>query len=238
MKKQKRMKMGIGMVLAIFTIGLVFMSYTSAIAADETWVAQGLVDRARITFNDFMHDPNFVWLHENINQAKAILIFPEVIKGGFIVGGSGGTGVLLVRDEKTGSWSDPAFYTLGAGGFGPQIGAEESEVIMVATSQKAIDALLSSSFEMGGDVSFAFGPVGQGAKATVTVPEVNADFVSFAKSKGLYAGINLGGSDIYVRNNLNTAYYHKAVTPADIIVKKDVSNRGATELQEALKNAA
>ncbi len=237
MEKQKRSKIGIGIVLAIFTIGLPFMSYTSAIAADENWVAQGLVDKARITLNDFMRDPKFVWLHENINQAKAILIFPEVIKGGFIVGGAGGTGVLLVRDEKTGTWSDPAFYTLGAGGFGPQIGAEESEVVMVATSQKAIDALLSSSFEMGGDVSFALGPLGEGAKATVTIPEVAADFVSFSKTKGLYAGINLGGSDIYVRDNLNAAYYHKTVTPADIIVKKVVSNKGAAELQEALKKA-
>ena len=102
-KRQKRVNVGM-MILAFLAMGILFASYSAAIAKDRDAV-QGLVDKARITFNDFMHDSNYVWLHENIDHAKGILIFPQVIKGGFIWGGSGGTGVLMVRDERTGPGS-------------------------------------------------------------------------------------------------------------------------------------
>ncbi len=234
-KKQHRLSIKI-MILAIFAVGVLFAFHTPAIAADRDQV-QGLVDRARVTFNDFMRDSNFTWLHDNLRNAKGVLIFPQVIKGGFIWGGSGGTGVLLVRDEKTGNWSEPAFYTIGSVTFGLQIGGQASEVVMLAMTQKAIDSLLSSSFKLGGDVSVALGPFGAGAKASADIPSVTADFLSFARSKGLYAGLNLEGSIVSVRDSLNSAYCGKDVRPADIIVKKDCSNRGSDELQRTLRKA-
>jgi len=221
-------------MVSALLVGILFTSYTSAVAADREQ-GQALVDRARITFSEFMRDPYYSWLHENLNNAKGVLIFPQVIKGGFIFGGSGGTGVLLVRNEKTWNWSEPAFYTIGSVTFGLQIGGEATEVIMLAMTQKAIDSLLSSSFKLGGDASIALGPVGGGAKASADIPSVTADFLSFAKSKGLYAGLNLEGAVVAVRDSLNDAYYGKDVRPADIIVKMDVSNRGAAELREALR---
>jgi len=154
------------------------------------------------------------------------------------MGGSGGTGVLLVRDQRTGNWSEPAFYTIGSVTFGLQIGGEAAEVVMLAMSQKAIDSVLSSSVKLGGDVSIALGPVGGGAKANAGVPNVTADFVSFAKAKGLYAGLNLEGSIVGVRDSLNKAYYGRNVRPADIIVRHAVSNRGSDELRAALRRAA
>lgn len=235
-KRQKRLNVGM-MILAFLATGILLASYTPATAKDREQV-QGLVDKARITFNDFMHDPNYIWLHENLDHAKGVLIFPEVIKGGFIWGGSGGTGVLLVRDQRTGNWSEPAFYTIGSVTFGLQIGGEAAEVVMLAMSQKAIDSVLSSSVKLGGDVSIALGPVGGGAKANAGVPNVTADFVSFAKAKGLYAGLNLEGSIVGVRGSLNKAYYGRNVRPADIIVRHAVSNRGSDELRAALRRAA
>jgi len=235
-EKKKRGVNFATMVLAILAVGVLFASYTPAIAADRDQV-QGLVDRARITLNDFMRDPNYTWLRENLDHAKGVLIFPQIIKGGFIWGGSGGTGVLLVRDEKTGNWSEPAFYTIGSVTFGLQIGGEASEVIMLAMTRKAIDSLLSSSFKLGGDVSIALGPLGAGAKANADIPNVTADFLSFVKSKGLYAGLNLEGSVVAVRNSLNKAYYGKDVSPVDIIVKKEVSNKGSAELRAMLRKA-
>jgi lipid-binding SYLF domain-containing protein len=218
-------------------MGILLVSFTPATAKDRDQV-QGLVDKARITFNDFMHDSNYAWLHENIDHAKGVLIFPQVIKGGFIWGGSGGTGVFLARDGRTGSWSEPAFYTIGSVTFGLQIGGEAAEVVMLAMTQKAVDSVLSSSVKLGGDVSVALGPVGGGAKANAGIPNVTADFVSFAKAKGLYAGLNLEGSVVAVRDGLNKAYYGRDVRPADIIVRHAVSNRGADELRAALKRAA
>ena len=218
-------------MMVIFLIAASMAMVTSAKATDAT-DAQGLVDKARITFTEFIGDNNYWWLRDHLKDAKGILIYPQVLKGGFILGGSGGTGVLAVKDEKTGGWGQPAFYTIGSVTFGLQIGGEASQIVVMAMSQKAIDSLLSSSFKFGGDVSVALGPVGGGAKENIT-----ADFISFAKSKGLYAGINLEGSVVNVRDSLNNAYYDKKVTPVDIIIKNEVSNDGSKELRETLKKA-
>ena len=231
--KQRRVNVGI-VVLAILAVGLLFLSNASANAAIN-YKAQGLVDKARVSLKDFMQDSTYSWLHENLDRAKGVLIFPQIIKGGFIWGGSGGTGVLLVRDEETGNWGEPAFYTIGSVTFGLQIGGEASEVVVLAMTQKAIDSLLSSSFKLGGDASIALGPIGGGAKANADIPSVTGDFLSFVKSKGLYAGLNLEGSVIAVRDSLNKAYYGRDVRPADIIVKQDVSNSKSAELRETLK---
>ncbi|RPJ09612.1 MAG: hypothetical protein EHM36_04150, partial [Deltaproteobacteria bacterium] len=92
------------MVLAILAAGVFFLSFTSAIATDDMAAVQGIVDRARVTLKEFVQDSNYTWLHNNLDHAKGVLVFPQLIKGGFIFGGSGGTGVFLVRDEKTGEW--------------------------------------------------------------------------------------------------------------------------------------
>ena len=95
-----------------------------------------------------------------------------------------------------------------------------------------MDSLLTSNFKLGGDASVALGPVGGGAKADITT-----DFLSFSKSKGLYAGVNLDGSYVSVRDSLNKAYYGRDVSPVAIIVKQSVSNKGAVPLREELKKA-
>ena len=208
---------------------LLIVAAPGAMAADKE-DAQGIVDKARVTFGDFMRDDHYKWMRDHLKDAKGVLIYPQVLKAGFILGGSGGTGVLLSRDGKTGAWSNPAFYTMGSVSFGLQIGGESAEVILLVMSQKGMDSLLTSKFKLGGDASIALGPVGGGAKGDITT-----DFLSFAKSKGLYAGLNLDGSYIDVRESLNKAYYDKAVTPAEIIVKQSVSNTGAVPLREELK---
>jgi lipid-binding SYLF domain-containing protein len=210
---------------------LLIAAAPGAMAADKE-DAQGIVDKARVTLSSFMRDKDYGWLRENIKNAKGVLIYPQVLKAGFVFGGSGGTGVLLTRDSKTGEWSDPAFYTLGSVSFGLQIGGEAAEVVLLVMSQKGVDSLLTSKFKLGGDTSIALGPVGAGAKANIT-----ADFISFAKSKGLYAGLNLDGSYLDVRESLNKAYYGEAATPVDITVKRSVSNKGAAPLIEELKKA-
>jgi len=210
---------------------LLVFAAPGAMAADQE-DAQGIVDKARVTFGDFMRDDHYKWMRDHLKDAKGVLIYPQVLKAGFILGGSGGTGVLLSRDGKTGAWSNPAFYTMGSVSFGLQIGGESAEVVLLVMSQKGMDSLLTSKFKLGGDASIALGPVGGGAKGDITT-----DFLSFAKSKGLYAGLNLDGSYIDVRESLNKAYYGMAVTPADIIVKHSVSNKGAVPLREELKKA-
>lgn len=221
----------------VFMVTILFGSSITVLAADKA-EAQALIDKSKGTITDLMSDEAFSWLHGYLKTAKAVLIFPQVLKGGFFLGGSGGTGVLLVHNEATGTWSDPSFYTVGSVTFGLQIGAEAAEVVMVATNEKALDSLLTSTVKLGGDASIAIGPFGGGAKGAVTVPEVMADFVSFTRAKGIYAGLNLEGSVLQVRDGLNSAYYGKKVTPKDIIVMKAVGNSGANELRAALKRAS
>jgi lipid-binding SYLF domain-containing protein len=218
------------MVLGFFSL-MVPLLAPGAVAA-ETTEQQILVDKALITFQEFMRDENMAWIQENLSSCKGIIIVPSLLKGGFILGGSGGNGVLLVRDEKTGQWTQPGFYTIGSVTFGLQIGGEAAQVIMVVRSQGALDSLYSSSVKLGGDTSISAGPVGGGAKGAVT-----ANIVSFGKSKGAYAGLNLEGAVLSVRDSWNEAYYGKPVRPTDIFVKKSVSNPGSAELRKAIAGA-
>jgi len=233
MEKKRTGSVGIR-VFAFATIlaaMLLVAAASGAMAADEE-DAQGIVDKARVAFGGFLRDDNYSWMRDHMKDAKGVLIYPQVLKAGYILGGSGGTGVLLARDGKTGEWSNPAFYTMGSVSFGLQIGGESAAVVLLVMSQKGMDSLLASKFKLGGDASVALGPVGGGAKSDIT-----ADFLSFSKSQGLYAGINLDGSYVSVRDSLNKAYYGKDVSPVDIIVKQSVGNKGAIPLREELKKA-
>lgn len=218
--------------IGILVLFILLLATALPVRADNQ-EAQIIVDRATTTLKDFMSDKNFTWLQEKMSAAKAVLIFPQVLKAGFILGGSGGTGVLLVRDEASGAWSEPAFYTIGSASFGLQAGAESAQVMMLIRSKSAVDRLYTSSVKLGGDTSIALGPVGAGAKGNIT-----ADIVSFTMSKGVYAGINLEGSVLDVRESLNSSYYGKKVRPVEIIVEKKVSNPGADVLRAALKKAS
>ena len=140
--------------VAILAMNLGFTSTPSAIASDAN-EAEGVVDNARVTLKDLIGDKNFTWFHENVKNAKGLLIFPQILKAGYIIGGSGGTGVLVVRDEKTGDWSQPVFYTIGSASIGLQIGAESAQTIMMVMSKKAVHSLYKSSVKVGGDTSFA-----------------------------------------------------------------------------------
>jgi lipid-binding SYLF domain-containing protein len=229
---KKRGGISVKILFVAVTITLV-AGFALPAAAAGTVEQQGLVDKARATFSIFMNDENFPWLHENLNRSKGLLIIPSLLKGGFFLGGSGGSGVLVVRDEETGQWSQPGFYTIGSVTFGLQIGGEAAEVIMVARTRKALDALYKSSFKLGGDTSIAIGPVGIGAKSNIV-----ADLVSFARSKGAYAGVSLEGAVVATRGKWNRAYYGREVRPVDIFVTRSVSNPGSSDLRATLARAS
>ena len=154
------------------------------------------------------------------------------MKAGFVLGGSGGNGVLLGRDEKTGKWSYPAFFTMGSATFGFAAGIEKSEVILMIMSNKGMDSMLSTSFKLGVDVSVAVGPVGAGAKAQM------ADVIDFSRAKGIYGGVNLEGAVISTRDAMNSAYYGKPVRTVDIIVKRSVHNKKANSLVAEVRKVA
>lgn len=195
--------------------------------------AQVTVDRAKATVTAFAADSKMEWLTGNISNAKAIMVLPSSLQGGFIFGGSGGNGVLLARGSWVDGWSYPAFYTMGSVSFGLQIGGQVSEIVLMIMTDRGIDRLLTSTFKLGGDVSVAAGPVGAQAKAQTV------DVLAFARTKGLYGGINIEGAVIKIRNGWNEAYYQTpGVRPRDILVSRSVSNPGANELRRSLADLA
>ena len=200
--------------------------------AEKPIKQQLLVDQARITFESFMIDQNMAWFRDHMHEAKGFLIIPELLQGAFFVGGSGGRGVLVVKDQATGDWSQPVFYTLGSGSLGIQFGVEKSEIIMAVFTQKGLDRLYSYSCKLGGDASIAVGPVGGGAKY-----DVITDFVSFVRSKGAFAGVSLEGGVVKANDDWNELYYGKKVSPIGIVKHKLVSNPGSAELLNTIRDS-
>jgi len=236
MKSNLEKLSGIIFIFVIITaIAGFFTGSTEAADTTEKAKAHVLVDQAVITVEEFMEDPSMEWLQKNLKDAKGLLIVPGLLKAGFWLGGSGGNGVLLVRNEKTGKWSQPAFFSMGSVSFGPQIGANESQVIMMITSERGVEKLYTSSVKLGGDASVAVGPIGGGAGAATNIV---TDFISFSRAKGAYAGMALEGSVIKTNDEMNESYYGKPVSPIDIVIKHAVSNSGSEKLRNVVAKAA
>ncbi len=201
-----------------------------AALADDAADAQALVDKARITVDAFLGDPEMAPMRDLMRRAKGVLVVPQLLKAGFIIGGEGGSGVLLTRGQD---WSAPAFYTMGAGSIGLQIGAQTSEVVLIFMTERAVDAVLHNKIKLGADASVAAGPVGAGVEAATTT-NLRNDVYSYSRNKGLFAGASFEGAVIQARDALNRAYYGQTVTPTQILIDRAVTNRGADPLRAAL----
>jgi len=201
----------------------------AALPALAQTTPQKVVTDAQTTLSNFMRDPDQTWIHDNIGRAKALLIVPQIVKAGFIFGGSGGQGVLVARNGK--SWVGPAFYDLATASVGFQAGVEVSEAIIVVMTDKGLNSLMATTFKVGGDASIAAGPVGAGAKSTVT-----ADLVSFTRSKGVYGGVNLDGTVVHANTKWNGEFYGggKEILPPDILVRHTYKSAKATPLLTAV----
>lgn len=196
--------------------------------ASDYGKADELVAKSTAVFKSFMADPNMGWFHANVHKARGIFIVPQMLRGGFIVGGSGGSGVLLSQNLKTAQWSYPAFYTMGSVSIGLQIGADSSEIVLMVMTDKGLDAMLSTEFKLGADAAVAAGPIGKSAKAQT------ADILAFGRSKGAFGGVSIEGAVISPRDTWNQQYYKKPVRPVDILMKRNVTNPDAGKLRQAL----
>lgn len=191
--------------------------------------AEALVLKSNAVFRSFMNDPNLVWFHEYVDRAKGIMIVPQMLRGGFILGGAGGSGALLAR-SRNGSWTAPAFYTIGSLSIGLQVGADASELILLVMTEEGLNALLSTELKLGADLSVAAGPVGQNTKVQT------ADVLVFGRSKGVFGGVSVEGAILAPRYDWNRAYYYatELISPMDILIRRTVNNQQADALRQAL----
>lgn len=195
--------------------------------------AQLLIDRARIVVDEFRGDGNFGQLPVYLQNAYGVLIFPDLLKAGFIIGAEYGEGVLLARAIRTGEWSDPAFVRLIGGSLGLQIGGKASDMIVTIMNEAAVGKIVTSQFKLGTDASIAAGPLGAGVGAATTT-QFGEDLYTFQRGRGLFGGLALDGAGILARDEWNRAYYGQPVTPLQIVRERTVTNAGALPLKEAL----
>lgn len=191
---------------------------------------QSVIDDARKILASMLRREEFATLEEDLRHAYGVLIFPEVLRGGFFIGGSGGLGVYAAWDPIQQDFTPVAFYSLGTLSLGLQFGADLAEVIVVARTQDAADSLFTRTTRLGGDASVAAGPVGVGRSASV-----QADFVSYARSKGAFIGMSLEGSQVRVRNDFNEAYYGGSFRPLEILEGKAPDRPEARGLRDDLR---
>lgn len=218
-----------------FFAALAVLFLLAAHAARAAHPEQDLVDQARLTLDDVEHDPAFGNAKQLLRRAQAILIVPALIKGGFVVGGEGGTGVLLTRQYD--QWSQPAFYTLASASLGFQFGAQKSKLVLIIMTDRGKRAFMENKFKLGAEAGLAVVTLGSSAE-TATSGNSPADIVAWASSSGAYAGVTLNGSVVEPREAYDRGYYGRDVSSYAIVTLNDVRNRGADSLRQQLLEMA
>ncbi|HUN48339.1 MAG TPA: lipid-binding SYLF domain-containing protein [Stellaceae bacterium] len=217
-------------ILTLLAAALLLASTQVARASDQ----QEVVDGATIVADKIQSQSGAATnIRELLHRARALLVVPSLLKGGFFLGGQGGTGVLLVRDPKTNTWSSPAFYGLAGGSFGLQIGVEVSEVALIIMTDKALEAVLQNEFKVGAEAGLTLATVGAGAEASTT-SNVGADIYSFSESKGLFGGVALQGAALNPKPDWDKIYYGRPVTTREIVLERKAATSGATRLRTTL----
>ncbi|MEX0583807.1 MAG: lipid-binding SYLF domain-containing protein [Sneathiella sp.] len=216
--------------LSLVGAGALLMSSVNFAHAGEE--QDQLVEKAKFTIGDVAAKAEMEQFRRLLAVAKGVVVFPQVLKAGFFVGGAGGSGILLGKDAA-GNWSSPAFYTMGQGSIGLQFGAQANELVLVIMTDKALQAIISNQVKLGGDLSAAVGPIGTGLGASTTT-NMDVDVFSFAISKGLFIGASVEGSLLSSNRDSNESYYGKPVTSQQIVIERTVSNPQADGLRAAL----
>jgi lipid-binding SYLF domain-containing protein len=154
-----------------------------------------------------------------LQDAVGIAVFPALIKAGFIVGGQRGRGILSVQDEKSGTWSAPAFLTITGGSIGAQIGAQAVDLVLVIMNRRGLEQLIANQFKIGADASAAAGPVGRDASAATDI-QLRAQILSYSRTRGLFAGVTVNGSTLRQDRDANERFYGTAYRTRQIVIER------------------
>jgi lipid-binding SYLF domain-containing protein len=213
--------------------------YCSSAAAQAFAPEAATIDLSISTLNEIMAVPARAIPASLLRDAQGVAILPGVMKAGFIFGGRFGRGVLMARNDA-GQWGDPVFMTIAGGSVGWQVGVQSTDVILVFRTRRGIERLLSGrQFTLGADAAVAAGPVGRQAEAGTDI-QLGAEILSYSRSRGLFAGVSLGGSLLEVDWRSIAAFYGSAqVSPAELIAGRiSPTPAKAAELREVLTKLA
>lgn len=218
--------------LTMAALGLAALLQTSCSEGNSPGEQQTLVDRATLTLQDMMtqnvsQDPKHL-----LHDAKAVMICPRIFKAGFFFGGEGGNCVLLARGGN-GSWSYPAFYTIGSGSFGFQFGVEDNQLLMMIMTHRGLNAVLDSQVKLGAEGGIAVATYGAGVSGSTTAA-VGADIVAYSESRGLFGGVALSGSVMSTETDWDQAYYGQPYGARQIVMQMQAVNPGSDPLRDLL----
>ena len=161
-----------------------------------------------------------------IEKAQAVVVIPSTVKGALLIGAQRGKGVMSVKSAS--GWSAPAFVTLTGGSVGLQIGGQATDIVLVVVNERGIENLAQNTFKIGGDASVAAGPVGREAAAS-TDYKLQAQILSYSRSRGLFAGVSLAGSTIRADRDANEKIYGVGYSTRNIVVERKVEPTAAAE---------
>ena len=191
---------------------------------------QSLVDSCLASATKVLSGKDFPDAVKLMSGARGVLIIPELVQGGFILGAAGGRGVLVAR-TKPNDWSYPVFYGMGSGSIGLQIGGKVSEIVFIILTEKGLLAILDHKFKVGAEAGVTMVAVGAGFEGATT-GAAGADILAFANSNGLFAGASLEGSYIDADDDWNALYYGAGANGRAILLDRRYSNPGAEPIRQ------
>jgi len=204
-------------IMSLLLMSLIGMVGTLAWAGSAREDSVDRMQRSVDVLHAIMSTPDKGIPEEVLTGAKCILVVPDLIKGGFILGGKHGRGVATCRTDN--GWSAPAFVSVGGGSWGLQIGIEDVDLVMLVMNDRGLQHLLSSKFELTGEGSVAAGPVGRHASAG-TDWKMNTELLTYSRSKGVFAGLTLEGAVVEQDNDSTRAIYGKHMSFRNILSGK------------------
>jgi lipid-binding SYLF domain-containing protein len=202
------------------------LSSTAVYANADT---ASVLAHANATVTDLKVDPVFGGARDTIRHARAILIVPGLVKGGFIFGAEGGDGVLLARTRH--GWSDPAFYSLGSASFGLQIGLEQAQLVMFIMSDRALRGIEEGKVKLGAGAGLTVVTLGASAEGA-TPANLSGDIIVWSKAQGAYGGLTINGSVVAPETDTNAEFYGHATSVPEIL--HTASNHDAARLRANL----
>jgi SH3 domain-containing YSC84-like protein 1 len=207
--------------LALLAMGFLSLWLTAAPAwADKKADANERAAKASVVLRQIMSAPDQGIPQELLDRSYCVAVFPTVIKGGFVFGGQYGKGIVSCRRDKA-SWGSPAFFTIGGGSFGLQIGGQAVDLVLLFINDDGVQGLLKNKFEVGAGAAAAAGPVGRNATLSTDI-QLNTKILSYSRSKGLFAGLELKGAVITQDKGSNRSVYEQEVSAREILVEGKV----------------
>ncbi|MDV7339840.1 lipid-binding SYLF domain-containing protein [Terasakiella sp. A23] len=221
-------------LLAVFVAVFTLFAAEKSVAANQDAIQILLETEA--TARHVLGSKQYKELNEAFNKAVGVVIVPRLLKGGFIIGGEYGNAVLLAK-KPDGTWSYPAFYTMGGGSLGLQIGLKDSQIVYVIRTESGLNAILNDQFKAGAAAGVVVGSFGGSVDGSTTT-SMGADILAFSLDRGLFGGGAVEGAVFAKRADLNESFYAQAVEPRQIVLDGVVSNPAADSLRATLSALA